>query len=374
MRKAATLLCLVTTALVLLGLVILYSTSSARNVDPHYFLKRQAIWLFVFAVPSACLLARLDYRVWRRFAIPLVLVTAFLLVLVLVPGIGLRVKGSSRWLGLGPLRVQPSEFGKIAIIAGMAAYMSRYGRLGDQVLRGALIPLTILGVFFVLLALEPDYGAAALYVLIGLVIMYAGGTRFLYLAGLACMGAAGLVVLVFHNPNRLARIKAFLDPEAYPDQAYHLTQSLYAFNLGGWHGVGLGNSMQKRFYLPEAHTDFIFSIVAEELGFFASVSVLLLFLLYFFCGLFISFRARDTFGRLLGFGLVMMIFLQALINLIVVTGLGPTKGLALPFLSYGGSSLVASLAITGILVSIARDGEEEGGGARKRARDRAHEL
>ncbi len=374
MRRAAALLCGVTTALVLIGLIMLYSTSSARNADPHYFLKRQAIWLLIFALPVGVLFARLDYRIWKRYAIPLLVGTAVLLVLVLIPGIGLRVKGSARWLGLGPLRLQPSEWGKIVLIVGMAAYMSRFGRQGGELVRGFLLPVGMLGVMALLLVLEPDYGAAALYLMIGIILMFAGGTYFRYIVVLSLVGLSGLVALVFHNPNRLARIKAFLHPQLHPDQAYHLQQSLYAFQSGGLFGVGLGNSMQKRFYLPEAHTDFIFAIIAEELGFFASLAVLFGFLLYLLCGLFISFRARDSFGRLLGFGMTMLVFLQAIINMAVVTGLAPTKGLALPFISYGGSSLVTSIAMTGILVSIAWDGEDESGGARKHARDRAHDL
>ena len=373
MRRVDTLLQFATTSLVLIGLVVLYSTSSARSSDPHFFLKRQLTWLLVMGVPAYCVLSRLDYHIWRKYCWPFLGICAFLLVLVLIPGIGIRVKGSARWLGVGPFRIQPSEFAKIAIVAGMAAYMSRYGRQGRQLLKGLIYPLSGLGVFALLLVLEPDYGATAIIVLIGLVVMFAGGTRFAYLLVLGLAGLGGFVALIFQNPNRLGRVKAFLYPELYPDQAYHLTQSLYAFYLGGLTGVGLGNSMQKRFYLPEAHTDFIFAIIAEELGFLASIAVLLLFALYFACGMWISFRASDTFGRLLGFGITMMIGLQAAVNIAVVTGLAPTKGLALPFISYGGSNLISSLMMTAILSSIAR-GSADGNGvtSRAKAKDRLH--
>lgn len=375
MHRIDTLLRFVTTLLVLIGLVILYSTSSARSIDPHFFLKRQVIWLFAIGVPICFATSVLDYRVWRRYCWPLLGLAAVLLVLVLIPGIGIRVKGSARWLGFGPFRVQPSEFAKIAVVAAMASYMSRYGRQGGQLLKGLVYPLGGLGLFALLLVLEPDYGATAIIVAIGLTIMFAGGTRLAYLLVLGVGGLGGLAALVFQNPNRLGRVKAFLYPELYPDQAYHLTQSLYAFHLGGLSGVGLGNSMQKRFYLPEAHTDFIFSIIAEELGFFASLGVLLLFALYFICGMLISFRANDSFGRLLGFGVTMVIGLQAAVNIAVVTGLGPTKGLALPFISYGGSNLVTSLVMTGILLSISRDTcTAERTGTHRKARDRVHQL
>ncbi len=373
MRRVDTLLRFATTSLVLIGLVVLYSTSSARSSDPHFFLKRQLTWLLVIGVPCFYLVSMLDYRVWRRLCWPMLLVSAVLLILVLIPGIGIRVKGSARWLGIGPFRVQPSEFAKIAVIAGMAAYMSRYGRQGGQLLKGLLYPLGGLGFFALLLVLEPDYGATAIIVSIGLAIMFAGGTRFAYLLVLGAGGFAGFAALIFQNPNRLGRVKAFLFPELYPDQAYHLTQSLYAFYLGGLTGVGLGNSMQKRFYLPEAHTDFIYAIIAEELGLLASVAVLLLFVLYFVCGMLISFRASDSFGRLLGFGITMMIGLQAVVNVAVVTGLAPTKGLALPFISYGGSNLISSLFMTAMLISIARDGSRGGVlASRAKAKDRLH--
>jgi len=375
MRRVDRLLRCVTTLLVLVGLVILYSTSSARGSDPHFFLKRQLIWLFLIGVPVFVVTSTMDYRIWRRFCWPLLGLTVVLLVLVLIPGIGIRVKGSARWLGFGPFRIQPSEFAKIAVIAAMATYMSRYGRQGGQLLKGLIYLLGGLGGLALLLILEPDFGATAVIVAIGLAIMFAGGTRLAYLTVLGFGGLGAIAAFVFQNPNRLGRIKAFLYPELYPDQAYHLTQSLYAFYLGGLSGVGLGNSMQKRFYLPEAHTDFIFAIIAEELGFFASLGVLLLFALYFLCGMIISFRASDSFGRLLGYGLTMMIGIQAAVNIAVVTGLGPTKGLALPFISYGGSNLVTSLAMTGILLSISRDTHTgQVNGSHRKAKDRLHQA
>ena len=373
MRRVATFLRFATIALILIGLVVLYSTSSARGSDPHFFLKRQLTWLLVFGVPSFYAASMLDYRIWRKWCWPLLIGCAILLVLVLVPGIGIRVKGSARWLGFGPIRIQPSEFAKIAIIASMAAYMSRFGRQGHQLLKGLIYPLAGLGFFALLLILEPDYGATILIVSIGVAIMFAGGTRITYLLVVSAVGLGGVGALIFQNPNRLGRVMGFLFPEQYPDQAYHLTQSLYAFYRGGLTGVGLGNSMQKRFYLPEAHTDFIFAIIGEELGLLASSAVLLLFVFYFVCGMLISFRAQDSFGRLLAFGITMMIGLQAAVNIAVVTGLAPTKGLALPFISYGGSNLISSLILTGILLSVAKASGLDGGlGARGKAKDRLH--
>jgi len=373
MRRAATLLSMIVMVLVVLGIVMLYSTSSARAATPHYYLQRQVVWL-VLALVAAVVVTRLDYHLWRRYVIPLLAVTVVLLVLVFVPGIGTEVKGSHRWIRFGPIGFQPSELSKLAVIVGMSAYMARYGRHGYQILKGLIFPMIGLGVIAGLVFLEPDYGTTFTAVLVGMVIMFAGGTRFLYLLGLGLPGLAGFIVMIFYNPVRLERVLAFLWPEKYPDKAYHLMQSLDAFYLGGAFGVGLGNSMQKRFYLPEAHTDFILAIIAEELGLVVTLLVLLLFAGYFLCGMIISNRAPDAFGRLLGFGLTMMITLQAAINIVVVTGLGPTKGLPLPFISYGGSSLVMSIVMSAILLSIARSTAEAGEPCARGIKDRAHRL
>jgi len=373
MRRVATLLSMIVMALVVLGIVMLYSTSSARTVTPHYYLQRQIIWL-VLALPLAVLVTRLDYHVWRRYCIPLLVLTVILLILVFIPGIGLEVNGSFRWIKVGPLRFQPSELSKLAVIVGMSAYMARFGRYGHLLSKGLFFPLGGLAVITVLVIAEPDFGTTFTAVLVGMCIMFAGGTRVLYLLQLGALGLAGFVVMIFYNSNRMGRVLAFLWPEKYPDQAYHLMQSLDAFYLGGAFGVGLGNSMQKRFYLPEAHTDFILAIVAEELGLVATLLVLLLFAGYFICGMTISNRAPDTFGRLLGFGVTMMITLQAAINMVVVTGLGPTKGLPLPFISYGGSSLVISILMCAVLLSIARSTADAGEQSARGIRDRAHRL
>jgi len=373
MRRAATLLSMIVMALVVLGIVMLYSTSSARSATPHYYLQRQISWL-VLAFLAAVLVTRLDYHVWRRFAIPLMVVTLILLVLVFVPGIGSRIKGSYRWIRFGPFGFQPSELSKLAVITGMSVYMARFGRYGHLLTKGLVYPMGGLGVIALLVILEPDFGTTFTAVAVGMCIMFAGGTRVLYLLGVGVLGLAGFVVAIFYDPVRLGRVLAFLWPEKYPDQAYHLMQSLDAFYLGGAFGVGLGNSMQKRFYLPEAHTDFILAILAEELGLVATLLVLFLFVGYFICGMTISNRAPDTFGRLLGFGVTMMITLQAAINMVVVTGLGPTKGLPLPFISYGGSSLMISVVMSAILLSIARSTAGDGEPSARGIKDRAHRL
>jgi len=373
MRRAATMLSAIMMALIMLGLVMLYSTSSARTVTPHFYLQRQLAWLAVAAI-AGVVVARMDYRLWRRFAIPLAAVTVLLLVLVFVPGIGVKVKGSYRWLRLGPVGFQPSELSKLVVIAGMSVYMARFGRHGHLFTKGLLYPMLGLGVIAGLVVLEPDFGTTFTVSMVGMCIMFAGGTRVMYLLATGIAGLAAFVVAIFYDPVRLGRVLSFLWPERYPDQAYHLTQSLYSFYLGGAFGVGLGNSMQKRFYLPEAHTDFILAIIAEEIGLAATLLVLILFAGYFLCGMSISRRAPDPFGRLLGFGVTMMITLQAAINMAVVTGLAPTKGLPLPFISYGGSSLVISVVMTSILLSIARTSLPDEDAHPQVIKDRAHHL
>ncbi len=373
MRRAATLVSIIVMVLVVLGIVMLYSTSSARGGSPLFYLQRQLAWLVV-AVAGAVAVTRMDYHLWRRYAVPLLLLTTVLLVLVFIPGIGSRVKGSFRWIRLGPFGFQPSELAKLTVIVSMSVYMARYGRCGGEFKKGLVYPMAGLGIVAILIFIEPDFGTAMTVALVGMCIMFAGGTRVLYLLGVGGAGLAGFVAAVFYDPVRLGRVLSFLWPEKYPAQAYHLTQSLNAFYLGGPVGAGLGNSIQKRFYLPEAHTDFIFSIIAEELGFAASLLVLILFAGYFLCGMSISIRAPDAFGRLLGYGVTMMITLQAVINMAVVTGLGPTKGLPLPFISYGGSSLVMSVVMSSILISIARASFTGGDVKSRSIKDRAHHL
>lgn len=357
MRRAATLLTCIVLALIAFGIVMLYSTSSARGADPHFYLKRQLAWLMI-AVIAGMLVAKIDYHYWYPLAIPVSVVAVILLALVIMPGIRIKINGSYRWLVFGPFRFQPSELGKLAVIIGMSGWMTLFERNNKEFLRGLFYPLLALGLIAGLIFIEPDFGTTFVTVSVGMAIMFTGGTRILYLGVSAFLGLCGFAVAVAQDPVRLARILAFLWPDKYPDQAYHLGQSKIAFIMGGGLGVGLGNSMQKRLYLPEAHTDFILSIIGEELGFGATFLVLLLFMGIFVCGMTISSRADDLFGRLLAFGLTMMISFQAAINIGVVTGCLPTKGLPLPFISYGGSSMVISVVLIGMLLSVAQYGNK----------------
>ncbi|MFC1499051.1 putative lipid II flippase FtsW [Verrucomicrobiota bacterium] len=360
MRRISSTLCAVVLALIALGIVMLASTSSVRATtafgNPLYFFWRQLIWLFL-SLLFGFVLYRFDYHWWKKSSLPMVIVSVLLLVLVLK--IGVTVGGSRRWLRFGVLSFQPSELAKLSVVVALTSWMTRVGHRVRDFKEGLLIPGLGLGVVLLLLFLEPDYGTTILVGVVGMIIMFAAGTRLSYLLVTGALGASVLVIAIMQNTLRMNRVLAFLMPDKYPDVAYHLQQSKIAFHLGGLFGTGLGNSMQKQLYLPEAHTDFILAIIGEELGLIATLLVVALFLGLIVCGMIISFRAPDSFGRLLGFGLTVMIGLQAAINIGVVTGSLPTKGLPLPFISYGGSSLLISVACVSILLNIAQHCTEE---------------
>lgn len=354
-RRVSIALTIAVVVLLSLGIVMLASTSSVRGQeafgDPLHFLKRQLLWMAA-GISAGVLLSRFDYHWYRKLALPVAVAVVLTLALVFVPGIGLRVGGSRRWLNLGALSLQPSEFAKLGLVVSLAAWLTRAGRRTALLVPGIVLPGLGVGLVAVLLMLEPDYGTTALTCAVAGFMLFAGGARIVYLLAAAGLGAAGMAFMVANDPVRLGRVLAFLMPDKYPAVAYHLAQSKIAFIKGGWLGVGLGNSIQKHLYLPEAHTDFILAIIGEELGFIATIAVLMLFATIMACGVIISARAKDAFGRLLGFGLTAMLVVQAIINMGVVTGCLPTKGLPLPFISYGGSSLLVSLAMVGMLLNI----------------------
>lgn len=360
MQRTITVLIAAVLILVTIGVILLASASMVKGAseeqfrnDPAYFVKRQGVWM-VLALIASVVCARMDLRWMRTAALPAAAICAFSLLLVRIPGIGSEIKGSWRWLHLGPLTVQPSEFAKVGIILATAWWIARRRRYMHTFLRGILVPMAGLGLFAGLLIIEPDFGTTLLVAFVVLAMLYIGGAAPRYLFGFSATGAALFLMFVAHNANRMRRIFAFIDPEKYAqEEAWQLINGLNAFAAGGVHGVGLGNSIQKFHYLPEAHTDFILPIIGEEFGLIATLSVLLLFVVVFICGLRISSRASDDFGRFTALGCTLMITFQALINLAVVTGSMPTKGLALPFISYGGSSLLISSIMIGILINVA---------------------
>jgi cell division protein FtsW len=353
MRRTISLFIAIVLILVTLGVLVLASASSAKYDDAGYFVKRQLLWL-VLSFCAAGVTARFDYCYFKKLAIPLSFIALVLLVLVRIPGIGKIINGSYRWLKVGPITIQPSEIAKVAVIVLFSWWLARNQRRIDELRRGILIPFAMLGAFALLLVIEPDFGTTMLVSSVAVSMMFLGGVSIAPLLITGLVGLLGIVFMIFQNPERMSRILAFLDPQKYEkDKAWQLINSLRAFAGGDVAGVGFGNSMQKYNYLPEAHTDFIFPIIGEELGLVASLVVVLMYALLFVLGLRIALNARDDFGRLLAFGITLMVTLQALINFAVVTGCVPTKGLALPFISYGGSSLVVSGVMVGILVNVA---------------------
>ncbi len=379
MRRTISLFIAIVLILVTLGVLILASASSAKYDDATYFVKRQLIWL-AFAFCAAAVTARLDYSYYQKLAVPLACVAVGLLMLVRIPGVGTMINGSWRWLRIGPITVQPSEIAKVGVIMLFAWWIARNQRRIDELKRGVVIPFGMLAVFAGLLVIEPDFGTTMLVSSVAVSMMFLGGVSIAPLLITGLVGLLGVVTLIFMNPERMARILAFLDPQKYEnDKAWQLINSLRAFASGSadgwWRGQGFGNSMQKLNYLPEAHTDFIFPIIGEELGVIASVTVVLMYLLLFVFGLRIALNAKDDFGRLLAYGITLMITIQALINFAVVTGCVPTKGLALPFISYGGSSLVISGAMIGILINVAHSGMKSPSAASQNPfKDRARKV
>ena len=375
MRKTLSLFIAIVLILVTLGILILASASSNERDDAGYFVKRQLMWL-AFAFCGAAVAARFDYRHYQKLAVPLALFSVLLLVLVRIPGIGTTINGSWRWLKLGPLTIQPSEIAKLGIIMLFSWWIARNQRRIDELKRGVLIPFAMLGVFAILLLIEPDFGTTMLVSSVVIGMMFLGGVSIapLLLSGL--LGLFGVLIMIFQNPERMSRILAFLDPQKYHnDKAWQLINSLRAFASGELLGVGFGNSMQKYDYLPEAHTDFIFPIIGEELGLITALTVVMMYAVLFVFGMRIAFNARDDFGRFVAFGITLMITMQALINFAVVTGCVPTKGLALPFISYGGSSLLVSSIMVGILINIAFTGWRPSSAAsRKLFKDRARKV
>ncbi len=370
-RTASTLVAIVL-LLVALGVVMLASTSPVQGEalyhDPGYFMKRQIVALVVGFVAAAGA-TRIDYRYWRRFAIAIGLVTVALLVMTITPGIGKSVKGSHRWLSFHGLTFQPSELAKFSAILLLAWWMSHVQRKAGELKVGIFVPGALIGVIAVLLIKEPDYGTTILISVVGGLIMFVGGSHWIHLLIAGALGASGLGLIIMQNPERMRRFTAFLDPEKYAkDDAYQMLNAIYGFVIGGVRGVGLGEGLQKRAYLPEAHTDFIFAIIGEELGLIASIATVVLFLGFFFCGLRIGFRAPDMFGKLTAFGIASVVALQAALNVAVVTGSMPTKGIPLPFISYGGSSMMISLLMVGVLVNIAKQAGDDDGIPRRKER------
>jgi len=352
MKVAVTTLAFCVAALLALGLVMLYS-SSVTQVGARY-LMMQLIWC-AFGFTLCVAATTLDYQRLKKLAGPIFLFAVLLLVLVLVPHIGRKINGARRWFDFHGVRFQPSELAKIALIILLAWYGDRYQRQMPAWRRGVVLPGALIALVLGLVFVEPDRGTTILLAAVSGALLLVAGVRWRHLLLPAAAGAAGLAVSLLHDPMRLRRIFSWWDLELHKDGVgYQAYQAMIALGSGGWTGLGLGNGRQKLGFVPEDHTDFIFSIIGEELGLIATLLVLLAFVVIAICGIYIALRARDPFGSLLAAGVTFLITLQAAINIGVVTSALPNKGLPLPFISYGGSNLLAMLTCVGLLFSVAR--------------------
>jgi cell division protein FtsW len=358
-RSNPDVLLMVSTFLLLaIGVVMVYSASAVLAYhdygDYFYYLKRQLVFA-VLGIIAMYFTMNTDYLIWKKFAKIGLIVCFVSLVIVLIPGVGVVRGGARSWLGIGAFGIQPSEFMKLGMILFLAKLLSDQQGEITHFTKGLLPPLSLLGAAFGLIMLQPDMGTGAVMLGASLIVIYAAGARIQHLAMLGLVGLAGLVGLIAAAPYRLQRITAFMDPWSDPLGAgYQAIQSLYAVGPGGLVGLGLGMSRQKFSYLPEPQTDFIFSIIAEELGFIGGTCIILLFLLLVWRGMRTAITAPDTFGSLLAVGIVGMIAVQVVINISVVIGLMPVTGITLPLISAGGSSLTLMLTAIGILLNISR--------------------
>jgi cell division protein FtsW len=358
-RKSAYFLFLAVLGMLAIGIVMLFSTSAfARDShgDVYFFVKRQLVWFGVGLV--VCTVAALvDYHFWQRTWWIWFGLAFIALVLCFVPHVGMRINGSRRWVGLGPVTFQPSEIAKIAVVFFLAWWFARQEKGAGWFVQGFVIPFAVVSTLLLLIVLEVDLGTTALIGATTFVIMFVAGTSPVLLGLLSLGGVAGILFVATHMSERMGRLSAFLDPARFKDDAgLQQMQALIAWGSGGMEGLGLGNGRQKMLYLPYAHTDFIFPMIGEELGLRVSLLVVFLFVVIVVCGMMIALHAKDRAGLLLGCGIVSLLGLQAAVNIGVTTSLLPNKGLPLPFVSYGGSNLAACLFGIGLLLNIYRQG------------------
>jgi cell division protein FtsW len=354
-RKSAYVLFLAVLGLLVIGIVMLFSTSAfARDShgDTLFFLKRQGLWLGVGLI--ACVVAALiDYHFWQRTWWLWLGIAAITLAFCFVPHLGMRINGSRRWIGLGPIGFQPSEIAKLGAVFFLAWWFARYEKATSHPLFGFAVPLAIVSTLLALILFEVDLGTTALIGMTTFVVMFVAGTNPILLGLLAVIGSSVIFVAATHA--RMERLIAFTNLERYKEDAgLQQMQALIAWGSGGMEGLGLGNGRQKMLYLPYAHTDFIFPMIGEELGLRISLLVVFLFVLVIVCGIMVALHAKDRFGLLTATGVISLIALQAAVNIGVTTSLLPNKGLPLPFISYGGSNLVACLFGVGLLLNIYR--------------------
>ena len=352
---------LLVAVLIILGLGLVMVASASISIadrqlgQPFYYLFRQGLYV-VLGLGMAAVVTRIPLDVWERISAVLLMVGLLLLIFILLPGVAREINGSTRWLSLGLFNLQPSEFMKLFVIIYLASYLVRRGDEVRTTVWGFLKPMLVLVLAALLLLLEPDMGAAAVIFATALGMMFLAGVRIWHFGVLLLLIAGSVVTLTITSPYRMERVTAFLNPWADPfNSGFQLTQSLIAFGRGEWFGVGLGGSVQKLFYLPEAHTDFMFAVLAEELGMFGALAVVLLFVFVAVRAFRLAGQARQLgldFAAYTAYGISLWLSMQAFINIGVNTGVLPTKGLTLPLMSYGGSSMLATCIAVGLLLRV----------------------
>ncbi len=357
--KKSLLIFFATILLGLFGLLMVYSSSSIwseyKYNDAFYYVKHQAIFYFL-GIILILTLRKFDYNFYKKNANKILFICFILLILVLIPGIGKVRNGSRSWFGIGPFGLQPSEISKIALIIFTSKYLANNEKEVKNFKKGVLPILLIIGLFFGLIMLEPDFGTGMVIVMTLISMLFVSNIKFSFFGYMGLLGILGIVLLIIIAPYRMSRIVSFINPWSDPlGSGFQIIQSLYAIGPGGLFGLGLGNSIQKHFYLPEPQTDFIFAIISEEFGIIGILIISILFLILFINTLKISLNENDLFAKYLSFGLIMGIILQTILNISVVIGLVPVTGVTLPFISYGGSSLLVSMASVGIILNIARN-------------------
>lgn len=339
------------------GVIMIYSASyiwaEYKYDDPFKYVKNQGLFLII-GIILMIIISKIDYRIYLKKSKLILIGCLILLVLVLIPGIGTVRNGSRSWFGIGSFGIQPSEFAKL----GMIIFASNYSSNNQKAMRnfkGVLPVLLLTLLMFGLIMLQPDFGTGIILVMAVIGILFIAGLNIKFFIKLGIVGVVGIVGLIIAAPYRLTRILSFLNPWSDPlGSGFQIIQSLYAIGPGGLFGYGFGNSRQKHFFLPEPQTDFIFSIISEELGFLGCLFVIVMFIIICYSGFKIARNCDDLFGKYLSFGLTFQLAFQTVLNLMVVTGLIPVTGVTLPFLSYGGSSLLVSMASMGILLNISR--------------------
>ncbi|MDY7033472.1 MAG: putative lipid II flippase FtsW [Thermodesulfobacteriota bacterium] len=342
--------------LVSTGIVMVYSSSAIvaqeKFQNEYYFLKKQILFALV-GILMMVIVSKVDHRVYKKIPYLFLGMSFVSLIAVLLPGIGITAGGSTRWLSLGMISIQPSEFAKLALIIYLAYSLAKKDQTIKKFSVGVLPHLIISGIMLALIIIEPDMGTAMCIGAVVCILLFVAGVRIGHLFLIFLFTIPLVYFLIFNTPYRRQRIFAFLNPWEYAnDSGFQVIQSLYAFGSGGIFGRGLGDGKQKLFYLPETHTDFIFSVIGEELGLLGVIVILVIFAFLIYRGIMISVRTPDLFSMYLALGITSLIGLQAIIHMGVTLGLLPTKGIPLPLVSYGGSSLLTSLVALGILMNI----------------------